>query len=127
MWDMAEQDFPCYVSGCSTLCKELTPLASCTSSASPGMSREHSCQVSLLVLLDTLQSMKNRRDSSSQAKGRGADSPKSIPLANAEKSDDKERERQAKEEHTGEGPPRGEDRCHSNHKQSVQSLKKPPE
>src|SRR6266700_2508592 len=75
--NMAEQDFPCYASGCSTLCKELTPLASCTSRASPGISREHSCQVSLLVLLDTLQSMKNRRDSSSQAKGTGADSPKS--------------------------------------------------
>jgi hypothetical protein len=56
---MAEQDFPCYASGCSTLCKELTPLASCTSRASPGISREHSYQVSLLVLLDTLQSMKN--------------------------------------------------------------------
>jgi len=52
---------------------------------------------------------------------------KLIPLANAEKPDDKEREKQAKEEHTGEGPPRGEQRCHSNHKQSVQSLKKPPE
>ncbi len=35
-----------------------------------------------------------------------------IPLANAEKPDDKEREKQAKEEQTGEGPPRGEDRCH---------------
>jgi hypothetical protein len=50
-----------------------------------------------------------------------------IPLANAEEPDDKEREKQAKEEQTGEGPPRGEQRCHSNHKQSVQSLKKPPE
>jgi len=51
----------------------------------------------------------------------------SIPLANAEEPDDKEREKQAKEEHTGEGPPRGEQRCHSNHKQSVQCLKTPPE
>ena len=50
-----------------------------------------------------------------------------IPLANAGKPDDKEREKQAKEEQTGEGPPRGEDRCHSNHRQSVQSLKKLPE
>jgi len=48
-----------------------------------------------------------------------------IPLANAEEHDDKEREKQAKEEHTGEGPPRGEQRCHSNHKQSVQCLKTP--
>src|SRR6266516_212619 len=38
--------------------------------------------------------------------------PDTIPLANAEKPDDKEREKQAKEEQTGEGPPRGEDRCH---------------
>jgi hypothetical protein len=41
--------------------------------------------------------------------------------------DDKEREKKKTEEKTGEGAPRGEHRCHSKPKQSVQSLKKQPE
>jgi hypothetical protein len=51
----------------------------------------------------------------------------SIPLANPQAPDDKEREKKKREETTGEGPSRGERRCHSKHKQSVQCLKKLPE
>ncbi len=50
-----------------------------------------------------------------------------IPLANLGALDYTEREKKEKEEKRGEGPPRGEHRCHSNHKPFVQCLKKRPE
>jgi hypothetical protein len=54
-------------------------------------------------------------------------SPKVIPLANPHEPDDKEREKSEKEGQTSQEAPQGEYRCHSNHKRSVQFLRKPPE
>jgi hypothetical protein len=52
-------------------------------------------------------------------------SPKVILLANLGALDYTDRKKKEEDQRTGEGAPRGEHPCHSNHKRSVQSLKKP--